>query len=290
MDSLYTEAATCTREMERVAALLESVRIQTEKRMEQATSLAQQAIFYLETRAIDIDGLIEAGGTTGATPFACPPLGALAALETPSPPPVTVRKMLAKDIEQFIHEIRTGNVSNVDELIRGGINPSFYNNYVFRLASENGHLAVVERLLQDARVDPSANDNEAIQMASVKGNLPVVERLLQDARVDPSTAGNRAIKVASRFGKLAVVDRLLQDVRVDPSADDNVAIKEASENGHLAIVERLLQDARVDPSAENNWAIKLASRFGHPRVVERLSRDPRVAKKQRGWFRSQWGF
>jgi hypothetical protein len=86
------------------------------------------------------------------------------------------------------------------------------------MASENGHLAVVERLLQDPRVDPSALDNGAIQMASYGGHLAVVERLLQDPRVDPSDSGNNwAIQHASEGGHLAVVERLLQDSRVDPN-------------------------------------------------------------------------
>jgi hypothetical protein len=52
-----------------------------------------------------------------------------------------------------------------------------------RIASFNGHLAVVERLLADPRVDPSAKDNAAIRWASKKGHLAVVERLLADPRV-----------------------------------------------------------------------------------------------------------
>ena len=40
--------------------------------------------------------------------------------------------------------------------------PSVYDNEEFRIASKNGNIDVVDRLLQDMRVDPSANDNEAI--------------------------------------------------------------------------------------------------------------------------------
>jgi hypothetical protein len=45
---------------------------------------------------------------------------------------------------------------------------------------------VVQRLLQDPRVEPSADDNYAIQCASENGHIEVVKRLLQDRRVDPS--------------------------------------------------------------------------------------------------------
>ena len=101
-------------------------------------------------------------------------------------------------------------------------------------------------------VDPSFDENRAIAYASWYGHLAVVERLLQDKRVDPSATdnyGNCALSHAAKNGHLAVVERLLQDERVDPSDAENFAIKNASENGHLAVVERLLQDERVDPSA-----------------------------------------
>ena len=78
----------------------------------------------------------------------------------------------------------------------------------FLNASLNGHLAVVERLLEDSRVDPSADRNRAIRMASQNGHLPVVERLLEDSRVDPSAQDNWAIKLASQNGHSAVVERL----------------------------------------------------------------------------------
>jgi hypothetical protein len=57
------------------------------------------------------------------------------------------------------------------------------HNFAIREASANGHLAVVERLLADPRVDPSADDNYAIREASSNGHLSVVERLLADPRV-----------------------------------------------------------------------------------------------------------
>jgi ankyrin repeat protein len=143
-------------------------------------------------------------------------------------------------------------------------------------ASLDGHLKVINLLLQDERVDPSARNNVAIRSASQKGHLAVVERLLQDERVDPSIIANAAIRFASMHGHLAVVERLLQDPRVDPSDNNNYSIRYASCCGHLAVVEILLQDPRVDLSANNNDAILWASTNGHLAVFERLIQDERV--------------
>jgi hypothetical protein len=142
-------------------------------------------------------------------------------------------------------------------------------------AAENGHIAVVDRLLQDVRVDPSADGNSAIQIAAYY-NLAVVERLLQDKRVDPSANDNYAVRAAAVNGHVAVVERLLQDERVDPSANNNEAVRVAASEGHLAVVERLLQDKRVDPSADDNYAVRWAADCGRLAVVDRLLEDDRV--------------
>ena len=171
-----------------------------------------------------------------------------------------------------------GDVEIVDELIKRGVDPTASNNYAIRLASSGGHLAVVNRLLQDPRVDPTADDNLAIRFASSGGHLAVVNRLLQDPRVDPTADDNLAIQWASSNGHLAVVNRLLQHPDVDPTAGNNAAIRLASSNGHLAVVNRLLQHPDVDPTAGNNVAIRLASFTGHVAVVNRLLQDPRVRR------------
>jgi hypothetical protein len=120
------------------------------------------------------------------------------------------------------------------------------------------------------------NDYQIFLNAAECGNLAVVELLLQNARVDPSAYDNYAVRWAAHEGHLAVVRRLLQDARVDPSANDNHAIGWAAQNGHLAVVERLLQDPRVDPSVEDNGAVRWAAVRGQLAVVDRLFRVPSV--------------
>ena len=51
--------------------------------------------------------------------------------------------------------------------------------------AENGHLDVVELLLNDPRVDPSAQNNKALRRAKKNNYQEVVELLLKDPRVLP---------------------------------------------------------------------------------------------------------
>ena len=128
----------------------------------------------------------------------------------------TDRFLQRNPAEQFplILAVQNDDVEIVDELINRGYDPSADYNSAIRYASSNGHLPVVDRLLQDERVDPSVDTNVAISLASESGNLLVVERLLQDERVDPSNYNNFAIRLASLIRHLPVVERLLQDYRV----------------------------------------------------------------------------
>jgi hypothetical protein len=88
--------------------------------------------------------------------------------------------------------------------------PAEDDNYPIRAASRDGRIAIVNRLLQDERVNPAAHDNEAIIDASRNGHSEVVNRLLQDPRVVPAAHDNAALRLASHFGHLDVVNRLLQ--------------------------------------------------------------------------------
>jgi len=120
--------------------------------------------------------------------------------------------MLAVVALRWARRMKSRSLQAVD---LGRIDPSARKNIAVRQAAQNGHIAVVDRLLQDKRVDPSANDNYAVRFAADSGHLAVVERLLQDKRVDPSARKNYAVRQAAARGHLAVVDRLLEDDRVD---------------------------------------------------------------------------
>jgi ankyrin repeat protein len=143
-------------------------------------------------------------------------------------------------------------------------------------ASRNGHVAIVELLLLDPRVDPASDYDVAIRYASFGGHENVVKLLLADPRVDPAAQNNSAIRNASSIGCVSVVKLLLADPRVDPAAQNNVAIHYASSGGHESVVKLLLADSRVDPADDNNVAIRLASERGHESVVKLLLADPRV--------------
>jgi hypothetical protein len=184
-------------------------------------------------------------------------------------------RQLKMDFETFCDHAANGRLADVQRMLESG-KLGGYEHFALVRAAENGHVDVVDCLLQHAMCDPAAYDNRAFRLAAANGHLAVIERLLQDRRVDPSADDNYAVRLASANGHLAVVERLLRDERVDPSDKNNRAVRAAAEYGHLAVVERLLQDKRVDPSANGNNAVRWAAENGHFAVVDRLLEDDRV--------------
>ncbi len=178
------------------------------------------------------------------------------------------------------------------------------HNWAFPFAAANGNLPAVNLLLLDSTLDPSTHANEAIKNAASKGYLEIVERLMQDKRVDPyqgphdnalySAAESGKLKVVAYLaenthinpdsalhgaawnGHVKVVDYLLQHPDIDPSSDHNQALQNAAIRGHLAVVKRLLKEPRIDPGAFYDSVIRNAASHGQLGVVELLLNDPRV--------------
>ena len=116
------------------------------------------------------------------------------------------------------------------------------------IASEHGHLQVVEILLRNrANVDLQNSDgNTALMIASEHGHLQVVEILLRNrANVDlQDSYGSTALMYASEHGHLQVVEILLRNLaNVDLQNSDGIlALMYASEYGHHQVVEILLDN------------------------------------------------
>jgi ankyrin repeat protein len=187
----------------------------------------------------------------------------------------------------LMKRIAVGDETAVDAMTETDLNMEEFVEYrvcthrvytPLNLASDNGHLDIVERLLQiDAvRDNAAAFNNRALINAAGNGHLNIVERLLQiDAvRYNAAALDNRAMFAAAANGHLNVIERLLQIETVSENAatENNIALYAAAGNGHLNIVERLLQieTVRENAAACRNGALYNAAISGHLDIVERL--------------------
>ncbi len=156
------------------------------------------------------------------------------------------------------------------------VDPSCRNNYAIRYASKHGHADVVERLLQDVRVNPWDSDNFSLLAALNHGHLSVIKILLRSAT---SEEMNYAIKMAVMNGNVDVVTFLMKDMRVDPSTMNNEALRVAAKEKHLGTVEVLLYDHRVEPNAAGDFLFSVFSSAvmrQDIRLVNKFIEDTRI--------------
>ena len=223
MEALYTEALICTQGEEKAPGLLESIQLQTENPiwLEYAATLTQQAIHDFQMRAVEVDGHIEA--LTVPLEFKNSAITDMEAKITRMKDKLAVETARLAQAEEKLLELKqklwphfTSQAMKTLETFEANltaINVTEDKTSLFQTAVTNGDATLVDLCIQ-AGVDPSVQDNSAIQEASSNGHLPVVNRLLEDERVDPSVTNNAAVRFASYNRHLPVVDRLLQDVRV----------------------------------------------------------------------------
>ena len=169
--------------------------------------------------------------------------------------------------QALIEAVTNGNLEQVIVLLQQPGIPAQSLGDALVDASGNGHLLIVERLLQQQPRIPARSLEDALFNASENGHLVIVERLLQQPEMPAWNLGS-ALRSASENGHLVIVERLLQRPEI-PARFLGYALKGASENGYLVIVERLLQKPEL-PAMFLGYALKDASQNGHLVIVERL--------------------
>lgn len=99
------------------------------------------------------------------------------------------------------------------------VDPRALGGSAFAAAVMKGHIAVVDAMLADPRTDPMESRSSSFSplvLACRAGMHALVNRLLQDRRVDPSADNQAAVRAAAEQGDLVALELLLSDARVDP--------------------------------------------------------------------------
>lgn len=123
----------------------------------------------------------------------------------------------------------------------------------FQMAVENRNIEKIKMFLSNPSFNPAAQNNQAFHWACRNGHLEIVNVLLDDKRIVPD---NETFLFTCRNGHIDVVKRLLADPRIDPTYENNLAIIWAGSSGHPEIVSLLLADPRVNPKDEMGICIE----------------------------------
>ena len=159
-------------------------------------------------------------------------------------------------------------------------------DFSIKMAAKQGHLAVLERLLQgNSEIKNPTNQMQkivAIKEAATRGHLAIVDRLLNETVVlnalnfisDDVYSLEAAVGEKHRSAIEQRLQKMAGTTRVSDKIESGTALQLAAQGGHLTTVERLLDaNADVKPMANvshGRTALQAAAQGGHLAIVERL--------------------
>lgn len=198
-----------------------------------------------------------------------------------------------------------GDVASVERILSD--NPTIDINWAggedgwapLASAAGAGHLAVVDRLLRDDRIEVNVATPQGytpLHLAALQGHVPVIRRLLADPRIIPDPlldTGDTPIHIACNIGWVAAVEALWEDPRIDPDPlrlDGHNPFFLAAQAGHLDIVRTYLARPGMRyhtlGGSDGLGAIHAAVCDGRTAVVRELLMDGRFDPNARS--RDQW--
>jgi ankyrin repeat protein len=117
----------------------------------------------------------------------------------------------ASESYKFYTACNTGNVELVNTYLENGHDPCEYSNSAIRIACETGCISVVDRLLQDKRINTSNIVNSALYKACKNGHIELVDLLLQyNTQMNLS---NKIDYFSKTHYQKSIVDRLQQEIQ-----------------------------------------------------------------------------
>lgn len=131
-------------------------------------------------------------------------------------------------------------------------------------ACASGSAALVDYLLRDYRITPGS---DCLQTAAEFGYKDIMQRLMEDSRINFQYDSNRALLLAAERGHLEMTDLLLSDSRMSKDADLSGPLLTAIRRGHTQVVKRFLKDPRVDPILKDRQAIYVAAKHNRDEIL-----------------------
>ncbi|KAJ3287406.1 ATP-dependent Lon protease pim1 [Rhizoclosmatium sp. JEL0117] len=145
---------------------------------------------------------------------------------------------------------QNGNIAILEYILGldgfGGSDPAALNNQALCYVCQTNQLDVARILVGTGKCDPAARDNENIVMCAGRGYLEMIQWLLTLPNVDVTNNDNEAIQYAASSGQVDVVRFLLTVPGVNIYANDNFALRSVVENRDKEMLNVLLENGDFD--------------------------------------------
>lgn len=162
---------------------------------------------------------------------------------------------------------QSGHLDAVNLLYKDGADIHAFDNDALRAAAENGHKNVVARLLE-LGADIHAEEDDALYSAAGGGHAEMVRFLLDSGANTGTALINSVFNLAVSLTRLEVMDVLLE-YGANIQSDANFALRQAATAGSVATVAWLLAKG-ADIHERDDLALRLAAMCGHTDVIKLL--------------------
>jgi hypothetical protein len=194
-----------------------------------------------------------------------------------------VQKDALAELESFLGTGRTVDLNDHHDDSRGATQ--------LWTAAEKGHVAVVQKLLEQPNIDPNQVRAETqttpLYIAAYHGHVKVVKLILGHQRVKVNSGSISTemspLNKAVQLGREEVVKALLQakdiDVNQTTMSTGVSPLAKACEMGHEYIVELLLASSDIDVNHvlhDGSTALSVATHKGQDKVRKMLLAHPRI--------------
>lgn len=175
----------------------------------------------------------------------------------------------------------------------------FRSNHAIEYACKNGHLHVVQYLLNYEHIDPSVNSEYPLRVSCMRGHKHIVFELFNSGRVDPTIDEGKdgclnwnktfilqmnALQLSVYQGHIEIFDLFFSspkiiDYMLDDSSRSNVAIyllSIAIRKKHIEIAKKILNVPKLDITLENNIVFFTACEVDSLPIVHYLLGDVRM--------------
>jgi hypothetical protein len=147
---------------------------------------------------------------------------------------------------------------------------------LFTVAVSEDRWNLLDWLLTQDSIDPTFENYAALKAAVRMGQYEMVQRLLEEPRVDAGNNRNFLLLRSIAYRDHRMMQILLNNPKLNPSDRDGTFLMEAVEVSDYFILEKLL-DRMDNPSANGNIALRLALRKKDMKMIRMLLAHPNIS-------------
>ena len=204
-----------------------------------------------------------------------------------------VQHLFSKYIDCFITNAEKVSTLSCAARINYGCDGNIKGQTLLHCACQNGHVKLVDILVEDYNFDLTARDvdgNTPLHVAVLNCQVETVKHLVTQHKVDVHCTNNHCatpLMVAALHGYIDVIENLVTGFHCVPEVKDvfgKTLLHYACEGGHTKLVDNLISKYKLDifgKDNDGNTPLHIAALHGQAKTVKYLINRHKVVKSSK---------